>query len=357
LTEVKEKDITNEAPVVPEKKELNNKKSFSIEGYIPKIDGSSKKSKISETKFLIEEKKQQTKIENQPSIIIENQNENQFEENDPPRSKLRQNEKTKFLFEANIQTKKFQSDENNSQKSKLKQQQTKFEENHQPKNIFQFSEINPQKPKPNENQQLSIHQPEVLYESDSELNSSMEEDIDNLQPKTVPTLADLEVSNFGYVWNALMGWVTQETIFYCNALPLPKPPSTNPKNPDDIQLSELVFPPIDSISIDSARRGTFNQLIQSHVNDINAKLKLSVPIYGEFQGCVNTFLFRSTIDVFTSAQWGTIALAIIVSLKKRNICEDFVPKLEQNLLDLSNEYGMSQEEISIISALLTGEDK
>jgi len=144
-----------------------------------------------------------------------------------------------------------------------------------------------------------------IKSSSDELYSSDEED---LQPPPMPTLADLEVSNFGLVWNAVMGWVTHETYLFCNALPLPAKPAA-----DKSQANEFVLPPVDSLSVEAARRGTFNQLISNHLSEINAKLKLSVPIYGEFQGCVNTFLFRSTIDVETNAQWGAIALAIIAS--------------------------------------------
>jgi len=151
-----------------------------------------------------------------------------------------------------------------------------------------------------------------------------------------------------------MEWVTQETIFYCNGIPLPKPKvNTEPKNANEV--AEFVFPPVDSISVGPARRAAFNQFIQNPLNDINSKLKLSVPLYGEFQGCVNTFLFRSTISTYSKEQWGAITLSIIQALKKRRHCEDFVSKLESNLETLSKEYGMTPQEIQIIAAQLTGE--
>jgi len=197
--------------------------------------------------------------------------------------------------------------------------------------------------------------------SSEELYSS-DEDIDTLQPQTVPTLTDLEVSNFGFVWNALMEMVTQETIFYCNGLPLPKPKSTPSPQPsvkksgDNIDLDGFVLPPVDSISVDSARRSSFSQLIHNHINDINSSLKLTVPIFAEFQNCINTFQFRSTLSVKTQAQWGAIALAIVLSLKKRRHCEDFVQKLDENIESLCQQYNMTYQEIQIISALLTGDN-
>jgi hypothetical protein len=307
LTEIKEKEPPKEPPKIPLKRELNPSQSFNIEGYTPKHEVIPKKYKITGTKFLFENNNSPT----QKKVIIT--------------PKLQPN--------SNLENSVQNSSQEVSQNLKSPQTST------QP-------ELEPIPPK------------EVMHESHSDELYSSDEDLDDLQPQTVPTLADLEVSNFGFVWNALMEMVTQETILYCNGLPIPKQKpmaTTDMMKSENTQLTELVLPPVDSISLEAARRMSFNQLIQNHIHEINSSLKLSVPIFGEFQGCVNTFQFRSTISVYTQAHWGAMALAIVLSLKKRRHCEDFVIKLESNIDKLSNQYGMSNQEIQIISALLTGD--
>jgi len=305
LTEIKEKEPSKEEePKIPSKREFKTTNSFKIEGYTPKHEAIKKKSKITitGTKFLFEDNK------NQPQIKF-NTNLNQNLE------KTNQQSNTIIIKEVGSQ-------------------------NLEPIPPFTKQESNEREVMPESNSS------EELYSSD-----------EDLQPQTVPTLTDLEVSNFGFVWNALMEMVTQETIFYCNGLPLPKPKSqpSVKKSGDNNDFDGFVLPPVDSISVDAGRRSSFNQLIQKHINDINSSLKLSVPIFAEFQGCVNTFQFRSSLSVKTQAQWGAIALAIVLSLKKRRYCEDFVQKLDSNIESLCQTYEMNYQDIQIITALLTGD--
>jgi len=181
------------------------------------------------------------------------------------------------------------------------------------------------------------------------------------------SLSDFDVGNFGFAWNALLGWVTEETTIFCNTrrhsssqnnlVSIQTPHETRDLRKFQPQQEEMVFPPVDNVSIEYTRRAAFDSLIKKYVDRITSRVKVSAPIYTEIQLCVGTFKFRSPVEAFSNAQWSIIALTIIQALTHRIICEDFSKKFEENLDQLLEECNITRVELDLLTALLTGDSQ
>jgi len=130
-----------------------------------------------------------------------------------------------------------------------------------------------------------------------------------------------ELSTFGIMFNLLMAWTSEETIFYFKSND-PREKSITKQFVDDI-------PTVDGSSVNLSRRKAFVDFSYPCLSEISTRLQLPYLVHNSFYLCVATFNFSKSIPTLSKQTWLTIVFVILNAVSFNENMELVLAKIDE----------------------------